>query len=80
MLEKVGGWPDRALVAPSGNIYVTNGSGLVVYKPDGTELQKIENTPQGQVYLPGGLGTDGKGNAYFVNALPLSSVMKIELK
>ena len=79
-IPKVNWQTDRALVAPSGNVYATNPAGIAVYKPDGTVLRTIDHTATGRVFQPRGLCYDGAGGAYFVNALPFATVMKIELK
>jgi len=79
-IPKVNWQTDRALVASSGNVYAAGPAGIVVYKPDGTVLRTIDQTATGRVFKPRGLCYDGAGGAYFVNALPFATVMKIELK
>ncbi len=79
-IPKVNWGADRGLLAPSGNLYVTDGAAVVIYKPDGTVLQKIEQTAAGRVFQPRGLCAGAGGSAYFVNALPFANVLKIELK
>jgi hypothetical protein len=79
-VPKVQWQTDRALMAPSGNVYATDYTGLTVYGPDGAVLRRIEQMAAGAVYHPRGLCADGQGNGYFVNSLPFATVMSIKLE
>ena len=76
--------PDRALIAPSGKIYISAVEGaddgnILVYDAEGKLLSKINNVEGVKVRVPRGLYPDGKGNACFVNAFPYN-ILKIRLE
>lgn len=68
--------PDRALVAPSGKVYVCDMDpdgrwGILIFAPDSSVMERaIYSTNQGNVKRPRGLYYDGKQLAFFVNQDP----------
>ena len=76
--------PDRAVIAESGRIYVCGidreGRGAIqVFSPSGTLERNIHQVDGVPIDRPRGLAADGKGRAYFVNALP-HEVLSIPLE
>lgn len=76
--------PDRALVSPSGKLYVCGRDeehdwAILVYLPDGLIHKRIRRVEGIPVQGPRGLCPGGEGAAYFVNDFP-PEVLRIPLE